>query len=106
MGYTTQRIEGILATLLLSYASHEFRWYDLRIDFRDLNNISSLNSMNEKDRSVIWVPKLGFVNALGPFQTVVDDLVTGLLVREDEAPLSEDISLPIEGGYNKDSYRK
>ena len=79
--------------------SHEFRWYDLRIDFRDLNNISSLNSMNENDRSVIWVPKLGFVNALGPFQTVVDDLVTGLLVREDEAPLREDISLPIEGGY-------
>ena len=101
MGYTTQRIKGILAALLLSYASHEFRWYALRIDFRDLNNISSLNSMNEKDRSVIWVPKLGFVNALGPFQTVVDDLVTGLLVREDEAPLSEDISLPIEGGYNK-----
>ena len=54
--------------------------------------------MNENDRSVIWVPKLGFVNALGPFQTVVDDLVTGLLIREDETPLSEDISLPIEGG--------
>ena len=73
------------------------RWYDLRIDFRDLNNISSLNSMNDNDRSVIWVPKLGFVNALGPFQTVVDDLVTGLLIREDETPLSEEISLPIEG---------
>ena len=74
------------------------RWYDLRIDFRDLNNISSLNSLDESDRSVIWVPKLGFVNALGPFQTVVDDLVTGVLIREDEKPLKEDISLPIEGG--------
>ena len=56
--------------------------------------------MNDNDRSVIWVPKLGFVNALGPFQTVVDDLVTGLLIREDETPLSEDISLPIEGEIN------
>lgn len=74
-----------------------FRWYDLRIDFRDLNNITSLNSLNENDRSVIWVPKLGFTNALGPFQTVVDDLVTGLLVREDEVPLPEDISMSIEG---------
>ena len=49
------------------------------------------------------MPKLGFVNALGPFQTVVDDLVTGVLIREDEKPLREDISLPIEGA--RDTYK-
>jgi hypothetical protein len=53
--------------------------------------------LNENDRSSIWVPKLSFENALGPFQTKVDDLVSGVLVREDEASLPEDISKSIEG---------
>ena len=72
------------------------RWYDLRIDFRDLNNITSLNSLNEMDQDTIWVPRLSFINALGPFQTKVDELTTGLLVRED-SPLDEDVSQATEG---------
>lgn len=72
------------------------RWYDLRIDFRDLNNVTSLNSLSYTDSEVIWSPRLGFTNALGPFQTVVDRLTSGVLVREDN-PLPEDITLSTEG---------
>jgi hypothetical protein len=72
------------------------RWNDLRIDFRDLNEISSLNTLNANDRKSIWVPKLGFVNALGPFQTEVDELSSGELIRE-TGPLPQDYSTSIEG---------
>ena len=72
------------------------RWYDLRIDFRDLNNVTLLNSLSPADRDQIWVPKLGFTNALGPFQTVVDDLTNGVLIREAK-PLEEDVTAAIEG---------
>ena len=72
------------------------RWYDLRIDFRDLNNITFLNSLSNSDRDAIWTPRLGFTNALGPFQTVMDSLSTGVLVREGD-PLREDITLSTEG---------
>ncbi len=72
------------------------RWYDLRIDFRDLNNVTSLNSLSYSDRDAIWAPRLGFTNALGPFQTVMDALSSGVLVREDN-PLPEDITLSTEG---------
>ena len=72
--------------------------YDVRIDFRDLNNVTSLNVLDSSDRDLIWYPRLGFTNALGPVQTQVDDLTIGMLVRED-SPLAEDITLAIEG-YN------
>ncbi len=44
------------------------KWYDLRIDFRDLNNVTSLNTLSQSDIKRLWTPKLGFTNALGPFQ--------------------------------------
>ena len=71
------------------------KWYDLRIDYRDLNNVTSLNTLSKEDMQNIWVPKLGFTNALGPFQTQVDQLTSGVLVRED-TPLGEDITQSTE----------
>ena len=47
------------------------KWYDLRIDFRDLNNVTSLNTLSRADQDAIWTPKLGFTNALGPFQVLM-----------------------------------
>ena len=44
------------------------RWYDLRIEFRDLNGIRALNSLSNSDKENIWVPQLDFVNALGATQ--------------------------------------
>ena len=73
-----------------------FYRYDLRIDYRDLNNVTSLNVLDSMDKGKIWYPKLGFTNALGPFQTQMDDLTSGVLIREGD-PIKEDVTLAIEG---------
>ena len=72
------------------------RWYDFRVDFKDLNNVTTLNGLSEMDRDALWTPKLNFINALGPFQTVEDDLTAGVLIRQGR-PLPEDITLETEG---------
>ena len=48
------------------------------------------------DREKIWVPKLGFTNALGPYQTLIDEFTNGLLIREAN-PMREDEKAAIEG---------
>ncbi len=86
-------------TVNLKYTADFFlslRWYDLRLDLRDLNDVSTLNSLGPRDLESIWNPSLAFVNALGPFQTEIDSLVDGELIREAE-PLDEDFSTAIEG---------
>ena len=72
------------------------RWYDTRIFFRDLNNVTSLNALSLHDKESIWTPRLAFTNALGPRQTKMDSLSSGLLIRHGN-PLAEDISLSTEG---------
>ena len=72
---------------------------DLRIDFRDLNDVTSLNVLDSSDKGKIWYPKLGFTNALGPFQTEMDELTSGVLIRNG-TPLREDVTLAIEGIRN------
>ena len=72
------------------------RWYDFRVDFRDLNNITTLNGLSEVDREALWTPKLNFLNALGPYQTVMDDLSSGVLIRQGN-PLPEDLTMETEG---------
>ena len=72
------------------------RWRDLRLEFRDLNEETALNIVNAEHKAAIWTPQLAFTNSLGPFQTEVDPLTSGALIREDR-PLPEDISLETEG---------
>jgi hypothetical protein len=72
------------------------RWYDSRLNYRDLNVAHSLNSLSTESMLDIWVPQLAFTNSLGPYQTVVDELTVGLLIREDD-PLPEDITKDKEG---------
>ena len=48
------------------------RWFDFRIAYRDLNNVTTLNSLSKTDREAIWTPKLDFLNALGPFQVIFE----------------------------------
>ena len=74
------------------------RWNDFRINFLDLNTNTILNSLSLKDLDSIWVPKLGFTNALGPYQTIVDNVAHSVLIREDD-PLPEDYSLYNEGAF-------
>ena len=73
------------------------RWYDFRIDFRDLNNVSSLNELNAVDQEAIWTPRLTFINALGPLQTLVDELTTSTVVKEDFDLKEEDPDQATEG---------
>ncbi|XP_040564481.2 uncharacterized protein [Lepeophtheirus salmonis] len=80
------------------------RWYDSRLDFLDLNEIASLNSLSEKEVEKLWTPKIAFTNALGPFQTEVDKLSVCTLIREDN-PRIEDNSqdreaLLFDGEFN------
>lgn len=41
------------------------RWYDHRLQFKDLNDKSILNGVNTLDLLKIWSPSLKFLNALG-----------------------------------------
>ena len=72
------------------------RWYDPRLAYQDLNTLTALNVLSSQHKKQIWTPQLTFTNALGPFQTEVDQLTSGVLVREGE-PLAEDLSLATEG---------
>jgi len=70
--------------------------YDFRLTYRDLNNMTSLNSLTQSDKETLWAPQLAFTNALGPFQTGVDDTMAGFLVREG-SPQPEDMTMATEG---------
>ena len=61
-----------------------------------MNDVTSLNVLDSSDKGKIWYPKLGFTNALGPFQTEMDELTSGVLIRNG-TPLREDVTLAIEG---------
>ena len=74
------------------------RWYDFRVSFKDLNNITTLNGLSEVDREALWTPRLDFINALGPIQVVMDDLSSGVLIRQSD-PIPEDITLETEGTH-------
>ena len=48
--------------------------YDARLNFKDLNDNTMLNGIQLVELNQMWNPNLAFINALGPFQTVEDDL--------------------------------
>ncbi len=72
------------------------RWYESRIVVKDLNTNPTINRLNEKDFSSLWTPQLSFANALGPFQTRVDDIASAVFIRE-TGHLKEDFSTSVEG---------
>ena len=76
------------------------RWYDPRLIFRDLNDKTTFNNLDSKDKKYIWKPRLAFLNALGPTteeQSLHDELSSVTLIKENKEYLQEDISLPREG---------
>jgi hypothetical protein len=74
------------------------RWYDPRITANNLNDMSSLNSLSLKEINSIWTPQLAFDNGLGPFETEIDKLSHGKMVRETGA-LAEDYTTATEGQF-------
>merc|ERR1719206_1706395 len=78
------------------------RWYDGRLVFKDLNSNSLLNGVQTSALRHLWTPQLAFVNALGPYQTVVDDISVCTIVLE-ENPTNNDLTNSLEY-YGFDSY--
>ena len=74
------------------------RWQDFRLAMTDLNENSALNSLENADLHKIWTPRVSFLNALGTFQTQVDGLVNGEIIRE-SIPLPEDYTKATEGHH-------
>ena len=62
-----------ILTNVINYVSPTTR-YDRRLLFKDLNENSILNGVNTGELLTLWTPELQFLNALGPYQTIVDDL--------------------------------
>ena len=78
------------------------RWYDPRLIFRDLNNKTTFNNLNPRDKKYIWKPQLSFLNALGPSteeQSLHDEFSSVTLNKENKKYLDEDVSLPREGTF-------
>ena len=69
--------------------------YDRRLLFKDLNENSILNGVNTGELLTLWTPELQFLNALGPFQTIVDDLNVCTILYESE-PTYDDITESVE----------
>ena len=71
-----------------------FRWYDLRLRFSDLDHNFVKNRMAKKDLDKIWQPALVFTNTIGA-ENPIGSMI-GTLIRENR-PLKEDISSSTEG---------
>ena len=81
------------------YLKHiKTRRYDGRLVFKDLNSNSLLNGVQTSSLSQLWTPQLAFINALGPYQTVVDDLSVCTIVLE-KNPTFNDLTQSLECQY-------
>ena len=69
--------------------------YDGRLIFKDLNSNSLLNGVQTSSLSQLWTPQLAFINALGPYQTVVDDISVCTIVLE-KTPTFNDLTQILE----------
>ena len=65
--------------------------YDSRLTFKDLNHNSRLNVISQDVLMSMWVPHLQFTNALGPYQTSVDELSVATINLENP-PTYDDIA--------------
>ena len=96
-----QSLASLPRTVDLQFTADYFinmRWYDHRLQFKDLNDKSILNGVNTLDLIKIWSPELKFLNALGPYQTVIDDLNVCTIILE-HPPTFDDYSKSVECKY-------
>jgi hypothetical protein len=54
------------------------------------------NTMSQAEQKGVWSPDLRFSNALGPFQTIVDKITSGRVIRGSEPVRTTRID-PLEG---------
>ena len=101
----TDRCHLSIDTIDLQFTADYYinlRWYDGRLVFKDLNTKSLLNGVQTADLQRLWSPQLAFIDALGPYQTKVDDLSVATIVLE-RSPRSDDLSQSLEY-YGFDAY--
>lgn len=55
-------------------------WVDPRITFMNINDQDYWNTLSQKSKEGIWMPKIMFQNALGDFSTTHDDLAGSVMV--------------------------
>ena len=83
----------------MSHPSHHHPCrYDGRLIFKDLNSNSLLNGVQTSSLGQLWTPQLAFINALGPYQTVVDDISVCTIVLE-KTPTYHDLTQSLECEY-------
>ena len=76
------------------------RWYDPRLKFRDLNNLTEYNDLGTADKTFLWSPRLDISNALGesaPAGSLVDEASSVRVIKEQLEAAPEDFSLSREG---------
>ena len=61
------------------------RWQDNRLKFKNLNNVTNLNKIEEEDVAEIWKPSVDFANAVEPKTTEVDDK-TSMFIHKERNP--------------------
>ena len=63
-------------------------WSDHRLIMNDLNTVESMsNVINENDLKALWMPVLSFSNALGPYQTKLDEQTFGTIMANGNSTL-------------------
>ena len=76
------------------------RWYDPRLKFQDLHNLTEYNDLGPADRTYLWSPRLEISNALGEAVSpgsLVDDASSVRVIKEELEAMPEDFSLSREG---------
>ena len=76
------------------------RWYDPRLKFQDLNNLTEYNDLGPADKTFLWSPRLEISNALGESVSpgsLVDEASSVRVIKEELEAMPEDFSLDREG---------
>ena len=66
-------IDAIKLSFIMNF-NLRMMWSDHRLIMNDLDTLNSMsNVINEEDLKTLWMPVLSFSNALGPYQTKLDE---------------------------------
>ena len=78
------------------------RWIDPRLQYYNLLDVDTLNSLSKEVQKNIWTPALNFPNARQAEGTVVDDTTTTIVLKRGQA-LPDDIKLAEEASIYRGS---
>ena len=56
--------------------------HDERLTYQDLNDYVGLNTIKDEKIEELWSPKITFLNAQGPYSTVVDKHTQAYIIKK------------------------